>query len=110
MPFDLTSTAPDYRGPLGVELGFSAARVVTKVLAVTGTAGTDVNSGKVQLWGYAPGAKHATRLAVARVHGGAWRIAALRLRKAGVWELYARYRTATKTYATTLRSAARWWA
>jgi hypothetical protein len=99
IPFDLTSTAPDYRGALGVELGFSAVRVATKVLAVTGTAGTDVNSGKVQLWGYAPGAKHSTRLAVARVRGGAWRIAALRLPKAGVWELYARYRTATKTYA-----------
>jgi hypothetical protein len=99
MPFDLTSTAPDYRGPLGVELAFSAVRVSTKVLAITGTAGTDVNSGQVQLWGYAPGAKRATRLAVARVRGGAWRIAALRLRKAGVWEFYARYRTATKAYA-----------
>ncbi len=99
MPFDLTSTAPDYRGALGVELDFSAVRVSSEVLAVTGTAGTDVNSGQVQLWGYAPGAKHATRLAVARVRGGAWRIAALRLPKAGVWELYARYRTATKAYA-----------
>jgi hypothetical protein len=99
IPFDLTSAAPDYRGRLGVELDFRAVRVATKVLAVTGTAGNDVNSGKVQLWGYAPGAKHATRLADARVRDGAWRIATLRLPKAGVWELYARYRTATKTYA-----------
>ena len=37
------------------------------------------------------------------IHGtardGAWSIAALRLPKAGLWELYARYRTATKAYA-----------
>jgi hypothetical protein len=99
MPFDLISTAPDYRGALGVELDFSAVRVASKVLAITGTAGTNVNSGRVQLWGYAPGAKRATRLAVARVREGAWRIATLRLPKAGLWELYARYRTATKAYA-----------
>jgi hypothetical protein len=99
MPFKLTSTAPDYRGALGVELDFSVALVAEKLLAVTGTAGTNVNSGKVQLWGYAPGAKRATRLAVARVRDGAWRITALRLPKAGVWEFYARYRTATKAYA-----------
>ena len=99
MPFDLTSAAPDYHGALGVELGFGVVRVSPGVLAVTGTAGSDVDSGRVQLWGYAPGAKRATRLAVARVRGGAWSIAALRLPKAGSWELYARYRTATKAYA-----------
>jgi hypothetical protein len=99
MPFKLTSTAPGYRGPLGVELDFSVARVAARVLAVTGTAATDVSSGKVQLWGYAPGAKRATRLAVARVRDGAWKIRALRVPKAGVWEFYARYRTATKAYA-----------
>jgi hypothetical protein len=99
MPFDLTSTAPFYRGALGVELAFGVVRVSAGVFAVTGTAGTDVNSGRVQLWGYAPHAKRATRLAVARVHGGAWSIAALRLPKTGLWELYARYRTATKAYA-----------
>jgi hypothetical protein len=98
-PFQLTSTAPDYRGALGVELDFGATLVAEKTLAVRGTAGTNVNSGKVQLWGYAPGAKRATRLAVARVRDGAWRIPALRLPKAGVWEFYARYRTATKAYA-----------
>jgi hypothetical protein len=99
MPFDLSSTAPDYRGALGVELAFSLVRVSARVFAVTGTAGSDVDSGRAQLWGYAPGAKRATRLAVSRVHEGAWSIAALRLPKAGVWELYARYRTATKAYA-----------
>ena len=99
MPFDLTSSAPDYRGALGVELGFGVVRVSAGVLAVTGTAGSDVDSGRVQLWGYAPGARRATRLAVARVRNGAWSIAALRLPKTGVWELYARYRTATKAYA-----------
>ncbi|HEY6891869.1 MAG TPA: hypothetical protein VI300_28975 [Solirubrobacter sp.] len=99
MPFDLTSTAPDYRGALGVELGFGVVRVSARVLAVTGTAGSAVDSGRVQLWGYAPGAKRATLLAVARVRDGAWSIAALRLPKAGAWELYARYRTTTKAYA-----------
>ncbi|MDA0185074.1 hypothetical protein OJ997_32520 [Solirubrobacter phytolaccae] len=99
MPFKLTSTAPDYRGALGVELDFSVALVAEKVLTVTGTAGTDVSSGKVQLWGYAPRAKRATRLAVTRVRDGAWSIRSLRLPKAGVWEFYARYRTATKAYA-----------
>jgi hypothetical protein len=99
LPFDLTSTAPRYRGPLGVELDFRVAVVAEKVLAFTGTAGTGVNSGRVQLWGYAPGAKRATRLAVARVRDGAWRIKAVRLSKAGMWEFYARYRTATKAYA-----------
>jgi hypothetical protein len=98
-PFDLTSAAPDYRGALGVELGFGAVPVSARVLAVTGTAGSGIDSGRVQLWGYAPGAKRATRLAGARVRDGAWSIAALRLPKAGVWELYARYRTASKAYA-----------
>jgi hypothetical protein len=51
-----------------------------KMAAVTGTAGTDVASGRVQLWGYAPGAN-------------------LRLAKAGMREFYARDRTATKAYA-----------
>ena len=99
MPFDLTSSAPEFRGALGVELGFGVARVSARVLAVTGTAGSGVDSGRVQLWGYAPGAKRATRLALARVRDGAWSIATLRLPKAGGWELYARYRTATTAYA-----------
>jgi hypothetical protein len=99
MPFDLTSTAPGYQGALGVELGFGVVRVSAGVLAVTGTAGSGVDSGRVQLWGYAPGAKRATRLAVARVRDGIWSIAALRPPVTGVWELYARYRTATKAYA-----------
>jgi hypothetical protein len=99
MPFDLTSVAPDYRGALGVELGFGVVRLSARVLAVTGTAGSDIDSGRVQLWGYAPGAKRAMRLAVSRVRDGVWSVAALRLPKAGVWELYARYRTATKAYA-----------
>jgi hypothetical protein len=99
MPFDLSSTAPYYRGALGVELDFSVVRVSALVHAVTGAAGSGIDSGRVQLWGYAPGAKRATRLAVSRVRDGVWSIAGLRLPKAGVWELYARYRTATKAYA-----------
>jgi hypothetical protein len=98
-PFDLTSTAPFYKGALGVELDFGVVRVSPRVFAVTGTAGSGVGSGRVQLWGYAPGAKRAKVLAAPRVRDGAWSIAALRLPKAGRWELYARYRTATKAYA-----------
>jgi hypothetical protein len=99
MPFDLTSIAPFYEGALGVELAFGVVRTSAGVLAVTGTAGNDVNSGRVQLWGYAPHARRATLLAVARVRGGAWSIASLRPPKTGLWELYARYRSATKAYA-----------
>lgn len=99
MPFDLLSTAPDYQGALGVELGFAVVRSSARVFSISGTAGNEPNSGRVQLWGYAPGRKRATLLAVARVRGGAWSIAGLRLQRAGVWELYARYRTATKRYA-----------
>ncbi|WP_157592286.1 hypothetical protein [Solirubrobacter soli] len=97
--FDLVSTAPAYQGALGVQLGFGVVRTSARVYAVSGTAASDVNSGRVQLWGYAPRTKRAKLLAVARVRGGAWSIPALQLRKAGRWELYARYRSTTKTYA-----------
>jgi hypothetical protein len=98
-PFDVVSTAPDYAGPSGVELAFALTRVSARRYAVTGTAAPEVASGRVQLWGYPPGRKHAIRLAGARVRDGAWSIPRLRPSRGGRWELYARYRTTSRAYA-----------
>jgi hypothetical protein len=97
--FDVVSTGPDYTGPMGVQLSFSLRRVAPLAYSVAGRADTGVDSGRVQLWGYAPGRKQAHRLAVARVHGSTWRIRRLRLPQAGRWEFYLRYRTASKAFA-----------
>ena len=59
--------------------------------------GSGVDSGRVELWGYAPGKTRATRLAVARVRDGEWAIPRLRPSRTGRWEFYARYRTAEPT-------------
>jgi hypothetical protein len=92
--FTLVSTAPTFQGAYGVELGFDMARVSQGVYAVIGTAESEVDSGRAELWGYAPGQSRARRLAVARVRDSAWSIAKLRLPRTGRWEFYARYRTA----------------
>ena len=97
--FAVDSTGPTYTGAMGVQLGMSLRRVAARVYSVTGTADSGVGSGRVQLWGYAPGSKKARRLAVARVHDGAWTIRRLSLPRAGRWEFYARYRTASKAFA-----------
>ncbi len=91
--FTLTSTAPMFQGAYGVQLGFDMTRVGQRTYAVIGTA-EDVNAGRVELWGYAPGQTRASRLAVARVRESAWSIPQLRLPRTGNWEFYARYRTA----------------
>jgi hypothetical protein len=98
-PFDVVATAPTFKGAYGVELGFAMTRVSPGVYAVQGTAQTDVNSGRVELWGYAPGRTRAARLAVVPVHDGAWAIPDLRPSRTGRWEFYARYRTARKAFA-----------
>ena len=92
--FTVVSTAPTFEGAYGVELGFDMTRVAPSVYAVTGTAEAEVDSGRVELWGYAPGRTRASRLAVARVRDSAWSIPRLRLPRTGSWEFYARYRTA----------------
>jgi hypothetical protein len=97
--FDVTSAAPDFAGPMGVQLGFHLTRVARRLYAAVGTAASGVDSGRVQLWGYAPGRKHAARLASARVRGGAWAVPRLRLPRNGRWEFYARYRAASKAFA-----------
>ena len=60
--FDVASTAPVYEGAYGVELDFTLTRLSAGVYAVQGTALAGVNSGRVELWGYAPGKTRATRL------------------------------------------------
>jgi hypothetical protein len=93
-PFTVESSAPTFEGAYGVELDFDLTRVSAGVYAVVGTAESGVDSGRVELWGYAPGRSRASRLATARVRDDAWSISRLRLPRTGRWELYARYRTA----------------
>jgi hypothetical protein len=97
--FDILSTGPDYTGARGVELGFALTRRAARIYSVAGTARTGVNSGRVQLWGYAPGHKRARRLAVARVRDGEWHVPRLSLPSSGRWEFYARYRSTGKRFA-----------
>jgi hypothetical protein len=97
--FEVLSAGPTYTGPSGVQLGFSLVRRAAGIYTVVGTAHTGVDSGRVQLWGYPPNRKKAHRLAVARVRNGAWRIRRLGLPRAGLWELYARYRTTGRAWA-----------
>jgi hypothetical protein len=97
--FDVVSTGPNYTGPMGVQLNFSLRRVGPRVYSVAGTARFGVDSGRVRLWGYAPGRKTARPLATARIHDGTWAIRRLRLPRSGRWEFYARYRTASKAFA-----------
>jgi hypothetical protein len=97
--FDIVSDAPDYQGAYGVELGFSMTRVSARLYAVAGSTDTALNSGRVELWGYAPGSKRARRLASAPVRDGAWLIPRLRPSRTGRWEFYARFRSAGDRYA-----------
>ena len=55
--FDVVSNAPLYGGPLGVRLDFQATRTPDGHYVVSGTAAPDLDSGHVELWAYAPGAK-----------------------------------------------------
>lgn len=96
--FDIVSTAPDYQGAYGVELGYTMTRVSARLYAVAGSTDTALNSGRVELWGYAPGSKRAHRLAVAPVRDGAWVIPRLRPSRTGRWEFYARFRSAGDRY------------
>ena len=59
----------------------------------------DVDSGHVELWAYAPGAKKAHRIARVPVRAGRWAYTRIAPSRRGMWELYARYRTARKAFA-----------
>ncbi|MDA0173683.1 hypothetical protein OJ998_31560 [Solirubrobacter taibaiensis] len=98
-PFFITSTAPDYRGGMGVQLDFTLVRRSPGAYAVAGTTDRDMSSGRVELWGYAPGADRARKLASVRVRDGVWSVPNLRPSRTGQWEFYARYKSAGRTYA-----------
>jgi hypothetical protein len=97
--FDVVSNAPLYGGPLGVALAFEAIRARDGSYVVSGTAAPDVDSGHVELWAYAPGAKKARRVARVPVAAGTWAYNGFSPARSGRWELYARYRTARKAFA-----------
>ena len=98
-PFSIASSAPQFQGTYGVELDFAMTRLASRVYAVAGTAEAGVGSGRVELWGYAPGRTRASRLATVRVRDGEWSLPRLTLPRTGRWEFYARYRTAGRAFA-----------
>jgi hypothetical protein len=97
--FDVISHAPRYSGPLGVRLALQANTAPDGHVVVAGTTEPSVNSGHVALWGFAPGRRRATRIARVRVRHGSWSFNRFLPSRRGRWELYARYRTAGRTFA-----------
>jgi hypothetical protein len=97
--FDVISNAPLYSGPLGIELTFQATRAPDGHYVVAGTTEPSVNSGRVELWAFPPGRDRATRVASVRVRDGSWSFNRFLPARTGRWELYARYRSAGRTYA-----------
>jgi hypothetical protein len=95
---EVASPAPAYTGPRGVDLSFTLKRRSALGYAVKGKV-DPARTGRVTLWGYAPGRKRASPLATTRVRKGAWSIKGLELPRAGKWEFYARYRSAGTTFA-----------
>jgi hypothetical protein len=97
--FDVVSNAPLYSGPLGVKLAFTATRAPDGHYVVAGTTEPSVNSGRIELWAFPPGRTRATRIARVGVRNGSWSFNRFLPARTGRWELYARYRTAGRTYA-----------
>jgi hypothetical protein len=97
--FDVLSNAPLFSGPVGVKLAFDVARAAGGAYVVSGSAAPDVNSGHVELWAYAPGSRKAVRVARVPVRDGTWSVDRFAPSRHGKWELYARYRTARKSFA-----------
>jgi hypothetical protein len=97
--FDVISNAPLYSGPLGVQLAFAATRAPDGAYVVSGTAAPDVDSGRVELWAYAPGAKTPRRVARVPVRDGTWSVDRFAPTRRGKWELYARYRATRRAFA-----------
>jgi hypothetical protein len=97
--FSVLSVAPFYTGPVGVDIRFRMLRARDGSFVIAGnTIPADVQSGRAELWGYAPGSKRAKRIASVRVRDGEWSTNAFRPDRNG-WEIYARYRSATRGYA-----------
>jgi hypothetical protein len=102
--FDVTSAGPAYNGPSGVELDFRVIRAPDGHYVFAGTTRPDdLNSGRVEVWGFPPhrkGAKvRARRLARVPVRNGKWTFTRFAPDRRGEWEFYARYRTARRAYA-----------
>ena len=93
-----TSPAPTYRGPRGVVVDFTLSRRSELLYKVKGTV-DPARTGRITLFGYAPGRKHAKAIATTRVRAGKWSIKSLRLPRGGKWEFYARYKSAGTTFA-----------
>jgi hypothetical protein len=94
---DVPSPAPAYTGPRGVDVKFSLKRRSELVYDVRGTT-MAANGGRIILWAYKPGRKHASRIAATRVRQGAWSIKQLQLPRGGMWEFYARYKSAGTSF------------
>jgi hypothetical protein len=97
--FTIFSPAPGaYDGRLGVDLDFDVIRVAGGYL-IDGTAATDVERGRVELWGYPPRSTRAVRLARVPVRSGGWLVRRWTPPRSGEWELYARYSGGGRDYA-----------
>jgi hypothetical protein len=97
--FDVVSVAPFYTGPLGVAVDFRVLRARDGSYVIAGTTTPNVNSGRVELWAYPPSSKRARRIMAVRVRDGEWETNRFAPGRRGTWELYARYRTAGRSYA-----------
>jgi hypothetical protein len=102
--YDVMSFGPAYSGPSGVELKFRVIRAPDGHHVFAGTTNpTDLNSGRVEIFGFPPHRKgtkvRAIRIARVPVRDGEWTFTDFAPDRRGEWEFYARYRTARKAYA-----------
>lgn len=102
--YDVMSSGPAYSGPSGVDLEFRVIRAPDGHYVFAGTTNpSDLNSGRVEIWGFPPhrkGAKvRATRIARVPVRNGKWTFTRFAPGRRGEWEFYARYRTARRAFA-----------
>ena len=102
--YDVTSVGPAYSGPSGVELKFRVIRAPDGHYVFAGTTNpSDLNSGRVEIWGFPPHRKgtkvRARRIARVPVRDGEWAFSSFAPDRRGEWEFYARYRTARRAFA-----------
>jgi hypothetical protein len=102
--YDVMSFGPAYNGPSGVELEFRVIRAPDGHYVFAGTTQPDdLNSGRVEIWGFPPHRKSANvrakRIARVPVRNGKWTFTRFAPDRRGEWEFYARYRTARHAYA-----------
>jgi hypothetical protein len=98
--FDVISNAPLYSGPLGVKLAFRATRAPDGHYVIAGTTDPPfLNSGRVDILSFPPDRDRSRRIARVPVRNGKWSFSRFLPDRRGRWELYARYRSAGRTYA-----------